>query len=183
MARKIVGVSILLFVSWAWFGLSLKEIRAEEEAKDIPKVTEFFAAKQITPGNPWKIYLNASFPGRKMKRIVVTVEQPGIQAGTYPVSFTRIKEESQQEFSGYISLLIPIQGLNHQTIKLTLQIQYSPKGGGTAYSKPIEFPLAIDDTCMYNNTCIDETPPGGVFKDNYLGPVMIQLLPPAISPA
>ncbi|MCJ7495779.1 MAG: hypothetical protein MUP68_16330 [Deltaproteobacteria bacterium] len=37
-----------------------------------------------------------------MKYIVCTIDQPGI--GTYPVSFTRIKEENRQELSGHIYL-------------------------------------------------------------------------------
>lgn len=181
MVRKIAVASILLFVSWACFGLNPKEIRAGEDVEEIPvpKITQFFAAKQIKPGGKWKIYLNVSCPGGKMERIVATVDQPGLQVGSYPASFTKIKKGNQQEFSGYVVLNIPPR-MNQANIKLTVQIQASPKGwfsSEVAYSEPLVLPLRI------NHLAAEELPPSGVFQDIELGPIMIQLQPTSHSEA
>lgn len=74
----------------------------ENKRKIISVITQSFASTSLGAGDTWKVYLNASDSDGDMKYIVCTIDQPGI--GTYPVSFTRIKEENRQELSGHIYL-------------------------------------------------------------------------------
>ena len=74
--------------------------------------------------------------------------------------------------NGYIYLNTLIPGgynfLNFHTIILTVQIQ--DKAGH--YSKPMEFSLYFDPRAN-----VQEEPPNGVFKEQALGPIMVNLHP------
>jgi hypothetical protein len=145
-------------------GIESIQKREEIYGKAIPVIQQSFAAKQIWRGQTWKVYLNASDPDGDMKDIVCTIDQPGV--GTYPVSITKISEENQKQFSGYIYL-------NTQTfydltfVNLTLTVQIQDKAGH--YSQPALFPLLLSATSQ------QEPPPSGVFKEADLGPIMIHL--------
>jgi hypothetical protein len=130
----------------------------------VPVITQSFAAPQISPGSSWKVYLQASDADGDMKAFFCTIHQPGM--GTYPVSITRIKEGNQKELSGYLFLNVsPFRNLDFVNLLLTVQIQ--DRAG--QFSKPVEFPLSI------NSRYVQESPPEGVFQENNLGPIMIQL--------
>jgi len=164
MNRKILALVILPFLTLGCAALEPIEVREKTYGKGVPVITQSFASKQMRPGDTWKVYLNASDPDVDMKNIVCTIEQPGI--GTYPVSFTRIKEANRKELSGYIYLnTVGIQGLNFVNITLTVQVQ--DKAGHL--SQPAVFPLS------FNLRFEQETPPAGTFLEKDLGPIMITL--------
>ena len=130
----------------------------------VPVITQSFASPQISPGYNWKVYLKASDADGDMKAFFCTVHQPGV--GTYPVSITQIKEGNQKELSGYLFLHISaFRNLDLLELTLTVQIQ----DRSVQFSKPLEFPLSI------NSLYTQEPPPAGVFQENNLGPIMIQL--------
>ncbi|MDI6755656.1 MAG: hypothetical protein QME78_14820 [Thermodesulfobacteriota bacterium] len=136
----------------------------EKQGKAKPIIRQSFASKSLWPGETWKVYLNASDEDGNMKHIVCTIEQPGM--GTYPVSFTRIKEENRRELSGYIYLnTIGMHGLNLPPITLTVQIQ--DRTGN--FSDPVSFPLRFQEGVR------QEDPPGDTYKEMDLGPIMITL--------
>ena len=70
----------------------------------IPLITHSFAAKEIRPGDTWRVFLNARDPDGDMKTIFCTVEQPG--RGTYPISLFRISESQRRELSGFLYLIL-----------------------------------------------------------------------------
>jgi len=167
MGKKFLAAFMLLFFILGIMGcagLEPIEVREKTYGKAVPVISESFASKQIRPGATWKIYLIASDPDGDMKNIVCIVEQPGV--GTYPVSITRIGENNQKELSGYIYLnTFSRDDLNFVTITLTVQVQ--DKAGH--YSQPAVFPLSLQSRSR------QEPPPPGIFKENDLGPIMIQL--------
>jgi hypothetical protein len=133
----------------------------------VPVIIQAFAAKEIRPGDTWKIYLSASYPEGKMRYIVSWVDQAGRQP--YPPSMNRIKKENQKEFSGYIYLNTAGAGnmMDNVTLFLNLQIQADVDH----MSQKVIFPV------NFSYRAIQEKPPEGIFKEQDLGTVMIQLVP------
>jgi hypothetical protein len=129
-----------------------------------PVISQSFASPQIAPGRVWKVYLKASDADGGMKEFVCIIHQPGV--GTYPVSHTRIKEGNQKELSGYLFLNVSAFR-NLDFVELTLTVQVRDRAG--QFSEPAKFPLSI------NSRYAQEPPPEGVFQENNLGPIMIQL--------
>ncbi len=142
---------------------------AEVTGKGGPVITQSFASKEIRGGETWKVYMNASDLSDKMKYIYAEVQQPGGMG--YPVSMTRIKPENRKELSGYIYLnTITAGSMDFGTLKLVV---YLGDGAGN-FSEPATFPLE------FSPRAAQTSPPQGVFKENDLGPVMIQLRPVGI---
>ena len=158
-------VSFLLIFLAGCMAQEPLRVREEKFGKNTPVIVKSFAAKEIRPGETWKVYLEAKDEDGDMENIITIIEQPGV--GTYPVSFTRIKAEDRKELSGYIHLFTAhISSLLNLT-NLTLRIQIQDKAGH--YSEPVIFPLAL------NTRYKQEPPPKDTFKEKDLGPIMIRL--------
>ncbi len=129
-----------------------------------PIITQSFASQEVRPGDTWKIYLKASHPEGKMKNIFVTVRQAGV---AYPVSIIRIKKENQQDLSGFIYLntVSVVDIFNLHNLNLSVQIQ--DQSGH--FSPPAVFDVA------FNYRYVQAAPQKGIFREQQLGPVMIQL--------
>jgi hypothetical protein len=130
-----------------------------------PVIAQAFAAKEIRPGETWKIYLNASDPNGEMKNIFAVVYQPGV--GEYPMSVIWITEENQKVLSGYLYLVTsgPWKLLEFVNINLTIWIQ--EKSGN--FSEPAIFALS------FRSRASQEEPPQGIFKEQELGAIMVKL--------
>ncbi len=129
-----------------------------------PVILQSYASPQIAPGRNWKVYLKASDADGDMKEFVCTIHQPGV--GTYPVSLTRIQEGNQKNLSGYLYLSVS-SFRNLDFVELTLTVQVRDRAG--QFSEPVKFPLSI------NSRYGQEHPPEGIFQENDLGPIMIDL--------
>jgi hypothetical protein len=139
-------------------------VGAQGNGSAIPVFTQTFAAKEISPRQNWKIYLNVSDPNGEMKNIYAIVDQPGV--GQYPLRIIKVKEGNQKDLSGYLYLITSTPfGLDFVNITLTVQVQ--DKSG--IFSEPRVFPL------LFNSRAAQEAPPEGVFKEQDLGPIMIKL--------
>ena len=166
MTKKILFtfVAFILAMGWAMFVPGTAQSVSDE--KGSPVIAQSFASKELRAGEVWKVYLKASDPKGKMKYIFATISQPGV--GVYPVSITRIKGENQREFSGYIYLnTAPDPSTSFFNLTLTLSINIQSKGG--VFSQPVFFPLS------FSAQPVQEKPPEGVFQDQNLGPIMIDL--------
>ncbi len=140
-----------------------------ESASARPVITQAYAAPAMRIGETWKIYLNASAPNGDMHYIVATLDQPG-RGGGYPPSFTRIKKGQEKQLSGYIYLNTAgnvQQGLNFTNIVLTVQV----KDRYGNLSNPVSFPL------HFQLSAVQQPPPSGLFQEDALGPVMIEIRP------
>ena len=162
MNKKVLAVGFILlcliigYAPWA---------RAEVTGKAVPVITQSFASTKVWPGQTWRVYLNASDPNGEMKNIFAIVDQPGV--GPYPLSITRIGKENRKEMSGYLYLVTATPWYSLSFVNLTLTIQVQDKSGN--FSDPMTFPLAI------NSRYSQEAAPQGVFKEQELGPVMVNL--------
>lgn len=165
MNNKILTV-MLVFLIIGVGSVPVGSATANEKAT--PMINHSFASKEVRPGDLWKVYLKVSDPNGEMKDIYASVTEPGI--GQYPLSIIRVKNEERKELSGYIYLktFSPNFPLDFFTLTLTVQVQDS---SGT-FSNPAVFQLAM------NSRYSQEPPPQGVFKEEALGPIMIQLRTP-----
>jgi hypothetical protein len=165
MKRKILMVFVALFLSMGYFALASAQAREGTEGTGAPVITQSFASKEVRPGDTWKVYLNVSDPKGDLKRIFAVIFQPGV--GEYPVSMIRVKGKNSKELSGYIYLYTSAPGFSGEFVKLTLTVQVEDKSG--KISQPAVFPLFM------HSRAAQEAAPQGVFKEETIGPVMIQL--------
>jgi hypothetical protein len=129
-----------------------------------PLIAHSFAAREIAPGETWRIFLQARDPGGDMKAIFCTVEQPG--RGMYPVSLVSIPENQRGELSGFLFLnTAGVQGLAFENLTLTVQI----RDGRGIFSAPLSFSL------KFNPQAEQQGPPPEIFQEKELGPIMIAL--------
>jgi hypothetical protein len=166
MIKKILVLFVALVLVMGWTTSDLRAAQMPAEGKGVPVIVQSFASKELRAGDVWKVYLKASDPEGKMKYIFATISQPGV--GTYPVSILRIKREDQKEFSGYIYLnTAPAPPSEFFNLTFTLAVNIQGKGG--VFSEPAFFPLS------FSPKRVREAPPEGVFKEQNLGPIMINL--------
>ena len=166
MSRRMENLAVWVIIAVGLVILCPAPTRSAEEQRGIPVINQSFAAKELVPGDVWKVYLKASDPDGKMKYIVATVTQPGV--GSYPVSMTKIKEENENELSGYVYLnTSPIRLARFFNLTLTLTINIKDDKG--RFSKEAVFPLSFVAKPSL------EMLPEGVFKDQDLGPIMVTL--------
>ena len=170
-------VAVLLLVGCAFLG-GMAE-REKMYGKEVPVITECFAPKQVSLGENWLVYINASDPDGDMSQFVCSIDQPFsprlavLFKSTPPdtphhVAHTKIGKDQQKNLSGYLVL-----GTNvDHPINLTLTLQINDKAGH--FSAPVTYLLHIVDP--RNRKEIDqEAPPRGIFQEKNLGLINISL--------
>ena len=166
MEKKTLALLVVVILAAGGSMLAARTAQSAVEGEKVPVILQSFASRELRAGDVWKVYLKASDPEGKMRYIFASISQPGI--GIYPVSITRIKGENQKELSGYLYLntapAVPTQFFN---LTLTLAINIQGKGG--VFSQPVFFPLSFSPQPS------QEAPPDGVFREQNLGPIMIDL--------
>jgi hypothetical protein len=166
MTKKNVALFVAFVLAAAWTMFAPRAAQTAVDEKGVPMIVQSFASKELRAGDVWKIYLKASDPEGKMRYIFATISQPGV--GVYPVSITRIKGENRKELSGYIYLnTAPITTTSFFNLTLTLAVNIEGKGG--VFSQPVFFPVSFSPQPS------QEAPPDGVFREQNLGPIMIDL--------
>jgi hypothetical protein len=165
MIKKAFAIVAILFLALGFSALASAEVQEGIGGKVVPVITQSFASKEVRPGQNWNVYLNVSDPQGYIKSIFFVVDQLGV--GEYPVSITRVKGEDNKELSGYFYLYTSAPGFSGQFVKLTLTVYVQDKSGN--FSQPALFPLF-----MHGRATV-ETPPQGVFKEQAIGPIMVQL--------
>lgn len=149
MIKKFFSVVILVLLTQA---------SALGEYKAGPVITEYFASKQIKPGERWKVYINARSSDGGMKDFILKVSLPG--GAVHPLAQTEIKKISRHQLSGYLSF--PTEILDYlEPENLVLNLKIRDKAGRLSTS--ISLPLVIDPKAQMEN------PPAGVFKEKNLG--------------
>jgi hypothetical protein len=139
-----------------------QKLGVKKVSQEVPALIYSFASKQISPGDIWKVYLKASDPNAGMKYILSIIEGAGSH-----LSIIGIKEENREHFSGYIYL--KTFGMNNSLSFLTLTLTIWIKDAAGHLSRPVIFPLEL------HNNIIPEEPPPGLFEEQDLGPIMVQI--------
>ena len=97
-----------------------------------------------------------------MKYIFSIIERAGSH-----LSIISLQEENREHFSGYIYL--NTFGMSNSPGLITLTLTIWIKDAAGHLSQPMVFPLEL------HNNIIPEKPPKGLFEEQELGPIMIQL--------
>jgi hypothetical protein len=139
-----------------------QKLEVKKVSQEVPAIINSFASKQIRPGDIWKVYLKASHPNGGMKYILSIIDGAGSHR-----SIIRIKEENREHFSGYI--YFKTFGMNNSPGFLTLTLTIWIKDTAGHLSQSVIFPLKL------HNNIIPEKPPQGLFEEQDLGPIMVQL--------
>ena len=135
----------------------------------IPAITEVFASKQVSSGENWRVYINASDADGDMDQINFSIDQPGVFPA-YPTAYTKVAQDQPKNLSGYIYL--NTSGLE-RSINITLTLHIWDKAGH--FSAPAWFPVSIVGASQQQKEIRQEDPPRGIFQDKSLGPIMIVL--------
>jgi hypothetical protein len=170
MNRKLlVGLALILLPAMGCATMMDMQEREKIYGKTAPVITESFASQELRPGDDWKIYLKASDPDGDMQSVVAVVEERGV--GPLPVSITKLKEGNQKDLSGYVFLNTagPYGVSWLYSYSLTIMVQIKDKAGH--YSNPVVFSVS------FNDRYTQQPPPPGVFRENNLGPVLVELRP------
>jgi hypothetical protein len=165
MTKKAFAIVAILFLALGFTALASAEVQEGTGGKEVPVITQSFASKEVRPGDNWNVYLNVSDPDGNIKSIFAVVYRLG--GGEYPVGITRVRKENNKELSGYIYMYTSGPGFSGQFVKLTLTIYVQDRSGN--FSQPAVFPLFIHQLATL------ETPPQGLFKEQAIGPIMVQL--------
>jgi len=169
MRKKLVAGLMILFGMVSCAHMGGMEEKEKVYGKNPPVIGQSFASNQCRPGDQWKIYVLASDPDGDMETMIAVVEQAGM--GSYPVSMTKIKGENAKELSGYFYLNTnsPYGSVFLNNLELILSIQIKDKAGHTSQTVTLSVLLLSGIT--------PKSPPGGVFKEMELGPIMVVLRP------
>ncbi len=132
--------------------------------QEVPVITNSFAARVIRPGETWKVYLKASTRNASMRNIFTIIEH----RGSYQ-SITEIRKENGRHFAGYLFFNTSPDEASFMFTGFTLKVWIQDKAG--RFSDPAVFPVS------FQNHIPAERPPKGVFEEQNLGPIMIQLTP------
>ena len=166
--KLLVAIALLLLVACAALG-GMQE-REKVYGKEVPIITESFASKQVTTGENWRVYINASDPDGDMDQVVCYVD---FQAGLlqpYPISNTKVGKDQQKNLSGY--LFLDTSGLL-RPISIVLIVQIKDKAGH--FSAPVSLSVNIGEPSQKQKEIRQENPPRDIFQDKNLGPILIAL--------
>jgi hypothetical protein len=168
--NKMAMVAMALILPTAGCAMMMDmQMREEKFGKAAPVITASFASPELSPGDNWKIYLKASDPDGDMDSIVAVVDQTGV--GSYPLSFTKLKEGNGKELSGYVFLSTSGPSGDSWLYSYSLTVTVQIKDKARHYSQPVVFPVS------FNLRYTQQAPPPATFEENNLGPILVDLRP------
>ncbi len=138
-----------------------------------PVITHWFASKELSRGDTWKIYLEANDPDGDMRQFVCVFDQVGY--GSYSAEYVVIKKRHREKLRGYLNFFSSagagLQMPEWTQLRLTAYIR--DKGRNT--SNKVVFPLVL-------TVGAKQGPPPPPFDHgalDKLGTIMVELVNPA----
>lgn len=102
-------------------------------------ITHSFASKEVSHGDPWKVYLEANDPDGDMQNFVYTISRAGTG---HRVKYMRIKKGERARLLGYLSVFFSSpQTAEAERANLTLTLHIRDRGGNP--SNKVIFPVAL----------------------------------------
>jgi hypothetical protein len=171
MKRLLLLIGITSVFSWGCTAPMTAVQLEKKYGPNAPVIVKVGAAKQITGGQPWRVYLAAEDPDGDMARIKFEIRQPG--RGILPSHWKILDSETSQSFSGYFYLNTPAmtprtgREFLYVTLTLTIKVFDEAQHGSEEISIPFEITTGDAD---------QPVPPGFSDEENRsLGPIMIDL--------
>ena len=104
-----------------------------------PAITNSFAATEVSHGDKWKIYVEASDPDGDMRRFVYKIGGGGSGRGVY---YVPIRKADRERMLGYLDVIIaPPQTAQAEWGNLTLTLYIRDRAGNS--SEKVAFPVAM----------------------------------------
>jgi hypothetical protein len=138
---QIVLVPALMILSLAVNCCTATPERKAQPGGGPPVITNSFAAKEISQGDIWKIYLEAHDPDGDMRQFVCTLDQLGY--GPYSSEYVMVKKEHREKMKGYLTWFSGTGG-GHRLgglPRLTLTVYIRDRGG--LKSDKVVFPVVL----------------------------------------
>jgi hypothetical protein len=140
--------------------------RETREAGKPPVVEKIFAAKVISTGDPWKVYIKASDPEGDMNMFILDIHQAS------SLNYLGISRKNRERLSGYLLMYTNqiwlLDYLFTRDIKLTVIVEDSEGNRSQAFTLPLSFDSGVKT----------ENPAVGVFEEEFLGIIPIEQLQP-----
>jgi len=138
-----------------------------------PVITHWFASKELSRGDTWKIYLEANDPDGDMRQFVCVFDQVGY--GSYSAEYVVIKKRHREKLRGYLNFFSSAgAGLRMpEWTQLRLTVYIRDKGRNT--SNKVLFPLVLTVGAKQ----IPPPPPFDHGALDKLGTIMVELVNPA----
>jgi len=137
-----------------------------------PVIIHWFASKELSRGDTWKIYLEANDPDGDMRQFVCVFDQVGY--GSYSAEYVVIKKRHREKMKGYLNFFSSggagIRMPEWTQLKLTVYIL--DKGGNV--SNKVLFPLVLSRGAKQG----PPPPPFDVGGLDKLGTIMVELVNP-----
>jgi hypothetical protein len=137
-----------------------------------PVITHWFASKELSHGDIWKIYVEAHDPDGDMRQFVCAFTQ--IAHGPYSSEYVIIKKRHRERMKGYLrfpSYVGAGRWLPEWT-ELSLTIYIRDKGGNT--SNKVVFPLVLSRGAKQGTP----PPPFDIGELDKLGTIPVELIDP-----
>ena len=109
-----------------------------------PELLGYYAAKEVRPGETWKIYLKAKDVDGDMKYIVAVLAVEG--EGNYPTSEIWLKGENRSEFDGYIFMSTPPLDMTMLSVIGNLNVSIFIRDWAGNKSETVKLPLTFDES-------------------------------------
>lgn len=132
-----------------------------------PVIDQIYASKDVSPGDTLKIYIKASDPDGDMEKVIVTLGRGDGPGPDFYISFTRLKKEDRKAISGYLYWYSGKTTAVLAVGRMTLQIQDRAGNLSNRIILPIHFRWRAQQG----------SPPPGEFKEEEIGPIMIDIRP------
>jgi predicted small secreted protein len=106
-----------------------------------PVITNSFASKELSPGDIWKIYVEAHDPDGDMRQFVCVIKQVGY--GEYSADYVVIKEPHREKMKGYLRFFSGAGGGSRLGEWTNLSLTLYIRDRGRKNSNKVVFPLTL----------------------------------------
>lgn len=138
---KVVLILALMILSLVMAGCTTVAKKGTQVGGSPPVITNSFAAKEISHGDIWKIYMEAHDPDGDMRQFVCVFDRLGY--GAHSPEYVIVKKQHREKMTGYLTFLSGAGGGLQvpEWTRLTLTVYIRDRGGLT--SDKVVFPLVL----------------------------------------
>lgn len=172
-SRKIRTLWFLGLLAGLTWGCAVVDQRTPQEldkayGPNKPRVQEILAAREVSPGDAWKIYFNGSDTDGDMTFIQVSLWVPG---GVLTPVRLEVPASAGKDISGYLVLYtsdLPFSVQRFGGSEITIYVALEDRAGHVSER-------AITSTRLILGAR-QESPPAGKFQERYLGAVPVRFM-------
>ena len=138
---KVLLIPVLMALSLALNCCTTSPERGTEAGGSPPVITNSFASKELSPGDIWKIYVEANDPDGDMRQFVCVIKQVGY--GSYSPDYVVIKGPHREKLKGYLRFFSRAGGGSRLGEWTNLSLTLYIRDRGRKRSNKVVFPLTL----------------------------------------